>query len=94
MYAIITENDESAWTDETGILYHFPKRYLKYLEPGTHVIYYKGNLKNKSFSKNRLSDAPHYFAIAKIGKTTQTKIVLKMTFLLPLLTLYPLKKQF
>ena len=73
MYAIITENDESAWADETGILYHFPKRYLKYLEPGTHVIYYKGSLKNKFFSKNRLSNAPHYFAIAKIGKTYPDK---------------------
>ena len=69
MYTIITENDESAWADETGVLYHFPKRYLKYLESGTNIIYYKGNLKNKSFSNNRLSDAPHYFAIAKVGKT-------------------------
>lgn len=73
MYTIITENDESAWADETGILYHFPKRYLKHLEPGTNVIYYKGSLKNKSFAKNRLSDAPHYFAIAKIGKTYPDK---------------------
>ncbi len=73
MYTIITENDESAWADETGILYHFPKRYLKHLEPGTNVIYYKGSLKNKSFAKNRLSDAPHYFAIAKIGKTYSDK---------------------
>ena len=73
MYTIITENDESAWADETGVLYHFPKRYLKYLEPGTNVIYYKGSLKNKSFAKNRLSDAPHYFAIAKIGKTYPDK---------------------
>lgn len=73
MFAIITENDESAWADETGILYHFPKRYLKYLEPGTNIIYYKGGLKNKSFSKNRLSDAPHYFAIGKISKTYPDK---------------------
>ncbi|MGP9507001.1 HNH endonuclease, partial [Psychrobacter sp. AOP7-D1-15] len=45
----------------------------KYLEPGTHVIYYKGSLKNKSFSKDRLSNAPHYFAIAKIGRTYPDK---------------------
>lgn len=70
MYTIITENDESAWNDETGILYHFPKKYLKYLESGTKVIYYKGTLKNKKFSSKRLSDAPHYFAFAEIGKIT------------------------
>ena len=80
MYTVITENDESAWADETGILYHFPKRYLKYLEPGTNIIYYKGGLKNKSFSKNRLSDAPHYFAIAKIGKTYPDKESIKNDF--------------
>ena len=49
LYTVITENDESAWKDKTGVLYHFPKRYLKYLTPGTRVIYYKGKLKNKSF---------------------------------------------
>ncbi|MGO2364597.1 MAG: HNH endonuclease, partial [Psychrobacter sp.] len=38
-----------------------------------HVIYYKGSLKNKSFSKDRLSNAPHYFAIAKIGRTYPDK---------------------
>ncbi|WP_201510237.1 HNH endonuclease [Psychrobacter alimentarius] len=80
MYTVITENDESAWADETGILYHFPKRYLKYLKSGTNIIYYKGVLKNKSFSKNRLSDAPHYFAIAKIGKTYPDKESMKNDF--------------
>lgn len=73
MFAIITENDESAWEDETGFLYHFPKRYLKYLEPGTNIIYYKGQIKNKIFSKARLSDSPHYFAIGKIGKVYPDK---------------------
>lgn len=73
MFTIITENDESAWEDETGILYHFPKRYLKYLTPGTNVIYYKGTLKNKAFSKNRLSDSPHYFGVAKIGQIYSDK---------------------
>lgn len=68
MFTIITENDESAWEDETGFLYHFPKRYLKYLTPGTNVIYYKGTLKKRAFAERRLSDAPHYFAAAKIGK--------------------------
>lgn len=69
MYTVITENDESEWEDQTGVLYHFPKRYAKYLEPGTKVIYYKGKIKNIAFRSNRLTDAPHYFAIAKIGNT-------------------------
>lgn len=73
MYTIITENDESAWADEAGTRYHFPKRYLKYLEPGTSVIYYKGTLKNKVFSSSRLSDAPHYFAVGKVGETHPDK---------------------
>lgn len=68
MYTIITENDESMWEDETGVLYHFPKRYKKLLEPGTELIYYKGKLKNKAFREERLSDEPHYFAKARIGK--------------------------
>lgn len=68
MYTIITENDESQWKDDTGVLYHFPKRYLKYLSSGTFVIYYKGKLKNTAFRKERLTDQPHYFGIGKIGK--------------------------
>jgi len=68
VYTVITENDESQWNDDTGILYHFPKRYAKYLEPGTQVVYYKGKLKNKAYSVSRLTDKPHYFGTAKIGK--------------------------
>lgn len=68
MYTVITENDESQWDDDTGILYHFPKRYEKHLTTGTKVIYYKGKIRNKAYSATRLSDAPHYFGIAKIGK--------------------------
>lgn len=92
MYTIITENDESAWADETGALYHFPKRYLKFLEPDTNVIYYKGGLKNKSFSKNRLSDAPHYFAIAKIGKTYPDKESSKNDFFATIIDFIPFKE--
>jgi len=66
MFTIITENDESQWNDETGVLYHFPKRYLKYLQPGTQVIYYKGRIKSSIFKNTRLSPEPHYFAKAKI----------------------------
>ena len=80
MFAIITENDESAWKDETGIRYHFPKKYQKHLKPGTKVIYYKGTLKNKKFSSERLSDAPHYFAFAEIGEIISDKKSVKGDF--------------
>ena len=65
---IITENDVSQWEDQTGVLYHFPKRYEKYLKPGTPAIYYKGRIKLKQFSDKRLSDDPHYFGTATIGQ--------------------------
>jgi len=80
LYTVITENDESDWKDETGILYHFPKRYLKYLTPGTRVIYYKGTLKNKVFADQRLSDSPHYFATAIIGRVYPDKKSTKNDF--------------
>jgi hypothetical protein len=67
-FAVITENDESQWHDETGIRYHFPKRYFKFLPPGTNVVYYKGKLKDDSFAVKRLSPEPHYFGLATIGK--------------------------
>lgn len=67
-FAIISENDESKWHDRTGVLYHFPNKYQKLLLPGTRVIYYKSKLKNAKFSKERLSDEPHYFGTATIGK--------------------------
>lgn len=66
MYAVITENDESPWLDDTGVLYHFPKRYEKILNSVDFVIYYKGKCINKNFSSTRLSNQPHYFAIAQI----------------------------
>ncbi|MGF2735368.1 HNH endonuclease [Marinobacter sp. DUT-1] len=65
-YTVITENDVSQWSDKTGSEYHFPKRYAKYLAPGTTVVYYKGKLKDKSFRDKRLSDEPHYFGFATI----------------------------
>ena len=67
-YAVIVENDISAWADETGVLYHFPKRYLEILKPNTRVIYYKGKITDKSFSQSRLTDEPHYFGEALIGE--------------------------
>lgn len=66
-YAVITENDESAWDDQTGRLYHYPNRYLKHLEQGTLAVYYKGRIKDKTYADQRLSNAPHYFGLATIG---------------------------
>lgn len=66
-FTIITENDVSQWDDETGTTYHFPNKYLKHLQPGTKLIYYKGKLKDKQFLESRLSKDPHYFGIAEVG---------------------------
>lgn len=66
-FTIITENDISNWDDEKGSKYHFPKRYLKYLNPGTKIIYYKGKIRDKRFESVRLSNEPHYFGIGIIG---------------------------
>ena len=66
-FAVIIENDESKWDDETGVQYHYPKMYQKYLEPGTKVLYYKGRIKDKKFEPDRLSNDPHYFAVAEIS---------------------------
>ncbi|RAS30676.1 MULTISPECIES: HNH endonuclease [unclassified Pseudomonas] len=68
MSVVIVENDTSQWEDKTGAVYHFPKRYQALLVPGTDVIYYKGRIKDKAFSPVRLSDGPHYFGTARIGK--------------------------
>jgi predicted HNH restriction endonuclease len=73
VHTVIAENDESQWEDETGVLYHFPKRYSKFLLPETEVIYYKGKIKNLAFRNKRLSDSPHYFAKAQIGKVYSDK---------------------
>ncbi|WP_313202614.1 HNH endonuclease [Pseudomonas sp.] len=68
MSVVIVENDTSQWEDETGAVYHFPKRYKSLLVPGTEVIYYKGRMKDKAFASVRLSADPHYFGTARIGK--------------------------
>ena len=69
-FAVITENDTSAWKDQTGKQYHFPKRYKEILKRGTQVIYYKGRMVNKTFKDQRLSAGPHYFGVGKIGSIT------------------------
>lgn len=68
MPAVIAENDVSMWDDETGAVYHYPKRYSSILRPGMQVIYYKGKLTDKAFADQRLSAQPHYFGAARIGK--------------------------
>ena len=66
-YAIITQNDESAWDDIKGDIYHYPSTYQAILTPGCKVAYYKGKLKNKIYLKDRLSSKPHYFGVGVIG---------------------------
>lgn len=73
MPAVIAENDESKWADETGALYHFPKQYRGILSEGTAVLYYKGKMRNKAFVNQRLSEDPHYFGVARIGKVYDDK---------------------
>ncbi|WP_085592316.1 HNH endonuclease [Pseudomonas sp. B14(2017)] len=68
MPVVIVENDTSQWEDETGAVYHFPKRYQAWLAQGTEVIYYKGRIKDKAFASVRLSADPHYFGKARIGQ--------------------------
>lgn len=73
MYAVIAENDQSQWEDDTGCLYHFPKRYSAILTPGTRVVYYKGRMKDAGFAQARLSPEPHYFGVARIGQVYPDK---------------------
>lgn len=73
MPVVIVENDTSQWEDQTGAVYHFPKRYQNWLAQGTDVIYYKGRIQDKAFASARLSNAPHYFAKARIGKVYADK---------------------
>jgi putative restriction endonuclease len=68
MPAVIAENDVSKWSDKTGARYHFPKQYRPVLSEGMEVLYYKGKMKNKAFSDQRLSASPHYFGVARVGK--------------------------
>lgn len=67
-FAIITENDKSQWDDNTGEVYHFPRRYERLIPSGTRVIYYKGTMRDRGFATTRLSPNPHYFGVATIGQ--------------------------
>ena len=70
-YAVIAENDESAWEDIKGEVYHYPKTYKKILMPGCKVIYYKGRMLHAKYADSRLSSEPHYFGIAEIGESVE-----------------------
>lgn len=72
-YLILVENDESEWSDETGISYHFPKKYLNLITPGTKFIYYKSRIKNLEYEDQRLSKNPHYFGKGIIGEVVPDK---------------------
>lgn len=73
LYTVIVEMDKSKWNDKPGKEYHFPKRYVEMLKPGTRVVYYKGGKRGKGAEKVKdqnkkpLSPKPHYFAIGTIG---------------------------
>jgi predicted HNH restriction endonuclease len=88
-YAVIVENDISAWADETGVLYHVPKRYFELLKPNTRVIYYKGKIKDKSFSQSRLTDEPHYFGEALLGERYQDRNSGKGDWFITIKEFYP-----
>ncbi len=66
-FTVIAEMDESKWDDKPGEEYHFPKRYTAMLTPGTRVVYYKGKLRDKLYRDERMTDEPHYFAVATIA---------------------------
>jgi putative restriction endonuclease len=48
-YAVITQNDSSAWDDVKGDLYHYPSTYKSILAPGCKIVYYKGRITDKAF---------------------------------------------
>lgn len=66
-FTIIAENDMSKWEDDTGVRYHFPRRYRSLLAPGTRIIHYKGRLLDEAFAAKRRSRDPHYFGLSMAG---------------------------
>jgi len=70
-YAVIVQNDESDWDDIKGELYHYPNRYRNILTEGCKIIYFKGQIRNKSFAPYRLTSKPHYFGCGIIGKSIE-----------------------
>ena len=70
-YIVLTENDESNWEDQTGVLYHYPPRYKSLITIGAQVVYYKGKLKDLKYQSKRLSAEPHYFGTGVIVNVIQ-----------------------
>lgn len=70
-YTVLTENDESNWQDQTGVLYHYPPRYKNLITVGAQVVYYKGKLKDIKYQSKRLSAEPHYFGTGVIVNIIQ-----------------------
>ena len=68
MHLVLVENDISAWLDETGVKYHFPKKFASLIKPGASFVYYNGRMKDSAHSSVRLSKDPHYFGMGVIGK--------------------------
>ena len=72
-YVILVEQDSSIYKDKTGEEYHFPNvKYLKRINVGDNVVFYKGKLKPLEFDlmKSRLSKDPHYFGTGIVKKTS------------------------
>ena len=66
-YAVITQNDESAWDDIKGDLYHYPSTYKSILTTGCNILYYKGKMRDRAYASQRLSPDPHYFGTGVVG---------------------------
>jgi len=66
-FTVIVENDITVWHDDTGVSYHYPRRYRRLLQPGTMLLHYKGKLRDPAFRDRRLSEDPHYFGISVAG---------------------------
>jgi len=91
MPTIIMESPDSRYDDETGVRYHFPKRYLKMLQPGTQVVYYKGKRKNGEKSI-RLSKDPHYFGIGIVGRLAPNEQGLEGDYYCEIVAYQPFEK--
>ncbi|MCR9230464.1 MAG: HNH endonuclease [bacterium] len=62
------------------------------MKAGTDVVYYKGRLRKSEFRSRRLTDDPHYFGIAQIGKVTADFDTEKNYYFAELLNFKPFQK--
>jgi hypothetical protein len=68
-YAVITQNDESAWDDIKGDLHHYPSTYRSILTTGCNIPYYSGKMRDMAYASRRLGPEPHYFGTGVVGKS-------------------------